>query len=266
MGIADQKQFIDAVAKAKGGPMSLFHDQLSYSDDWVAAFGACNRLAMFDMLPAMAAVPPIDSGGSCLNWLVRVGVEKGLGEGAIKRITFAEDVVENREIEDQGLPNDQVNDAREFLGCTRLDDDGVRRFINDALGRAGTGGACCQAVHDAWVPILVNQRRVPGGSLISNLAAAAHYMLARYHVCAAKAYAWQMKVIIDGYDDNKRRLIAGGDRDLKQIALTGNRPFPPDFAIRNWAYKGADDGEADRVKCNSKAIRPVIPDVNGQEL
>jgi hypothetical protein len=112
----------------------------------------------------------------------------------------------------------------------------------------------------------VNQRRLPGASLIANLAAAAHYMLARYHVCAAKAAAWQMKIVIDGYDAKKRGLIADGDRDLKKIALTGNRPFPPDFAIRNWANKGADDGEVDRLRCNSKAIRSVFPDVNGQEL
>jgi len=42
----------------------------------------------------------------------------------------------------------------------------------------------------------------------------------RYHVCAAKAAAWQMKIVIDGYDAKKRGLIADGDRDLKKIALT----------------------------------------------
>ncbi len=268
MSVADQKQFLDAVARAKGGPMTIFHDQLSYSEEWVAAFHAANRLAMFDMLPAFAATSPIDSGGSCLNWLVVVGIQKSLGEGAINRVQFAKNVVESREIEDRGLPEDQVNVAREFLGCTKLDDDGVRRAINDALNRAGAGRAgmpCCQAVGQAWSPILVQQRRVPGGSLIANLAAAAHYMLSRYHVCAAKASQFQMKIVIDGYDDKKRKLIVDGDKDLKGIALTGNRPFPPDFAIRKWAYKGADEGEADRLRCNSEAWRPVIPDVNGQE-
>jgi hypothetical protein len=146
---------------------------------------------------------------------------------------------------------------------------GFSRLINHALNTAGalnSADPCCGAVGAAWSPILVNQRRLPGASLIANLAAAAHYMLARYHVCAAKAAAWQMKIVIDGYDAKKRGLIADGDRDLKKIALTGNRPFPPDFAIRNWANKGADDGEVDRLRCNSKAIRSVFPDVNGQEL
>jgi hypothetical protein len=51
------------------------------------------------------------------------------------------------------------------------------------------------------------------------------------------------------------------------MALTpGNRSFPPDFAIRNWAYKGAADGDVDRVRCDPDAKRPTLfPDVNGSE-
>ena len=192
-----------------------------------------------------------------------------LGKGAFARVTFAISVIEYREIEDLGIPDDQVNDGREFLGCTRLDDAGVWTAINDALAKAkvlSPGGSCCGAIAKAWVPVLVEQRRVHGASLIANLAAAAHYMLSRYHVCDAKARCGQMKTVIDGYDANKRVHIATGDRDLKGVALTGNRPFPPDFAIRNWAYKGADDGEADRMRCNKDEIRPIFPNVNGQEL
>jgi hypothetical protein len=90
-------------------------------------------------------------------------------------------------------------------------------------------------------------------------------MLARYHSSAAKAWPHHLRVIIDDYDEKKRMLIAKGDQEMRGIALTGNRPFPPDFAIREWAYKGVDDGERDRARCNSKAIRSPFPDVNGQE-
>jgi hypothetical protein len=110
-----------------------------------------------------------------------------------------------------------VNDARESLGCTRLGVGWVQQIINHALNTAGalnTADPCSAAVGAAWSPILVNQRRLPGASLIANLAAAAHYMLARCRVCAAKAAAWQMKIVIDGYDAKKRGLIADGDRDL----------------------------------------------------
>lgn len=279
MSVADQKQFTDAVAHAKagfwGGSMRMM------TDDWKAALHACSRLAMPDMLQALGAIAsedrrflltdaPRNPRAVIPTHIVPSDDRmKILGPGAFARVLFATDVIEYGEIEDHGLPEDQVNDGRVFLGCTRMDEAGVREAINDALGRAratSTGGSCCEAIAKAWMPILVNQRRVPGGSLIANIAAAAHYMLSRYHVCVAKASQWQMKTVIDGYDANKRFHIATGDRDLKGVALTGNRPFPPDFGIRNWAYRGADEGEVDRLRCNSKASTPLLPDVNGQEL
>jgi len=265
MAITDQKQFTDAVAKARAkSHINFSGDPHSRSDEWIAAINACNRLAMFDMLPAIRAINQ--------NNLVDIktaaeGNQNLIGEGSVQRIKFACCVVLNLEIEDR-VPADQANDGREFLGCTRLDDGEVRQEINSALSSAGAGRAdepCCGVIQAAWLDILVPRRRLAGGSLIANLAAAAHYMLARYHVCAAKAWPHAMRTVIDEYDAKKRRLIANGDRDMKGIALTGNRPFPPDFAIRQWAYKGVDDGERDRIRCNSGAIRSPVPDVNGQE-
>jgi len=270
MSEADQQLFVDAVSHANDvsnskSPIGIRNEG---HQEWVAALKDCNRLSMPDMLSALDKVQK-DDRLKMVNTLMPRGVPgvPELGKGA-DRIMFAVCAVDNREIIDAGLPDAQVNDAREYLGCTRLEDDEVRRVINESLmrGSAGRRGEpCCGVVAAAWVDILVPQRRLPGGSLIANVAAAAHYMLSRYHVCAAKAFPWEMKTVIDGYDEKKRRLIANGDRDLKGIALTGNRPFPPDFAIRKWAYKGADDGEADRVRCNSKARRPVFPEINGQE-
>jgi hypothetical protein len=114
---------------------------------------------------------------------------------------------------------------------------------------------------------VIRRRARPNASLVSDLAAAAHYMLARYHVCAAQAAAWQMRVIINGYDDRKRWLIGRGDRELRAMALnSNNRPFPPDFALRQWAFRGVTDGEADRQRCNSLADVPwVMPVVDRLE-
>jgi hypothetical protein len=236
---------------------------------------------MFDMLPALDALAADDrrflltdaprNPRAPLPPRIQPSADRMsvLGQPAFSRLVFAVSVIEYREIEDHGVPEDQVNDGRVFLGCTRLDEPGVWRAINDALVRAraaNPAGSCCDADHDAWVPVLVQQRRAPGASLVANLAAAAHYMLSRYHVCAAKATLKDMKRVIDAYDADKRVHIATGDRDLKGVALTGNRPFPPDFGIRNWAYRGADDGEVDRLRCNPDAVRPIFPDVNGQEL
>src|SRR5262249_24032021 len=71
------------------------------------------------------------------------------------------------------------------------------------------------------------------------LAAAAHYMAARYAVCSGMATLSMMNINIAGYEDLKRAKIRAGDRELSSVALNkGSRPFPPDFAVASWAYKG----------------------------
>ncbi len=262
MGVSDQKQFTDAVAARGRGWLR---------EDWTPAIHALNRLAMFDMLPALAAISQLQRDAAERHARDVVGLN------AAKRIMFANIVVRMREIPDWSgsVPHDQINDGRQFLGCTRLDDAGVQRIIDDSLARARAAvpinpdyasEPCCGVFRYAWLRVLVPQRQAPGGSLISNLAAAAHYMLARYHVCAAKATVRQMKIVVEGYDEKKRATIAHGDPDLKSMALTANRPFPPDFAIRKWSYKGAEDGERDRLRCNAdKPVPWIAPTVNQRE-
>ena len=283
MGAEDQQRFTDAVAKANSRSIAytLLVDDTT---DWVQALYALNRLAMFDMLPALQATNFLDR-----NRLENTeGIKHVIGEGSLKRIRCARRIVELREIQDDGLPADQINDGREFLGCTRLDNDGVQKVIDEALNKARTavaGGAeplepCCGVYLHAWAGRLANhtdydpdclvakRRAYTNASLNSNMAAAAHYLLARYHVCSAKATPRQMNLVIEGYDAKKRFAIAHGDPELKTIALTpNNRPYPPDFAIRDWAKKGSADGDVDRLRCNAGASQPVLlPDVNGSEM
>lgn len=67
---------------------------------------------MLDLLPAFESMDPRD-----VIQLQTVEAQKNvIGERGAKRIWFVRTVVWGREIEDQGLPVDQVNDGREFLG------------------------------------------------------------------------------------------------------------------------------------------------------
>ena len=147
MGITDQKQFTDAVARARaGGHINFSGDPYSRSDEWVAALHACNRLAIFDMLPAIQTINQTN----LLDFLTVVEDNQNLiGQGAAQRIKFACYVVRGREIEDRGVPDDQVNDGREFLGCTRLDDGGVRQQIDSALTAHGQAGLVSHAVESS---------------------------------------------------------------------------------------------------------------------
>jgi hypothetical protein len=271
MSKADQQKFIDAVNDA---------DSAWVFKDWKPAVLALNGLSMSDMLQALSSVTEDQRG---YVWQQALFMGSSIGAAGMDRIAFGVAVVDRHEITPAGLPRDQTNDAREFLGCTRLDDAGVQFTIDSAINKAkaaiakgdrGTewatlGGApnqCCGVIRVAWVPILVNQRRAKAGaSLDANLAAAAHYMLARFHVCAAKATVGAMKTIIDGYDERKR-VAFKLHGNLNSLALTAsNPPFPVDFEIAKWAYKGADHGEADRTRCNSSTDLPTIPEVDGSE-
>lgn len=260
MGIADQKLFTDSVTALRG---KLF-------PDWDEAIGALIRLAMFDMIPAVANIDN-DSKDSLKLRL------KGVN---LNRFSFANTVATYREIGNYGLSLDDENYGRAYLGCTPLDPGEVQKTINIYLDMAKAAIAkndviyilaegntptveCCGVVGVAWNPFLVDKRREKlGNSLISNLAAAAHYMLARYHVCAALATEAQMKTIIEGYDAAKR-LSFKRDGNINTMAKTpGNPPFPVDYAISDWAFKGAADGEANRRKCNSKKTLPTVPTVD----
>jgi hypothetical protein len=80
------------------------------------------------------------------------------------------------------------------LACQFEIDAALNRARNEAPRDPDyRSDTCCGPVAYAWLEVLVPQRQMAGQSLITNKAAAAHYMLARYHVCAAKARVWQMK-------------------------------------------------------------------------
>lgn len=267
MSKADQDMFLNAMEARKKDLWG----------SWNESLGAFNRLAMFDMLPALAALSTLDRN------LLHDQIEKDFSGASLKRARFAMRVVDRRDIPNFDIPEEQVNDGREYLGCTRLTDNGVQERINTSLDsarqmiREGSNSVaqqhywadgkyqCCTIYKVAWLKVLVPLRQKSGNSLISDLAAAAHYMLCRYHVCMAMCRKGQMEEIIDSYDSKKEFYITLGNKDATWSALTGNRPFPVDFGIRRWAYQGAADGEQDRRKCNSHTSLPIIPEVNGSE-
>ncbi|MCL2384612.1 MAG: hypothetical protein FWC84_02115 [Alphaproteobacteria bacterium] len=272
MGAADQQRFLDEWKK-----LGFFFP------DTGPALKILAGLTMPDMIRALQALTSSDQGTVYSASLLH---GSAIGVPGVNRIAFAYYVVNKFEIVDLGISLDEVNDGREALGCTRLDDKGVQgeidrlmigarkgiaakdpdytRFLN---GLEGAAIGCCGAVRAAWLHAANYDRTMPRASLIANLAAAAHYLLARAEVCAAHASSGQMKIIIDGYDTKKRITISLGDVHLDSMAqVAGNPPFPPDFAVRAWAYKGADHGEADRSTCNKDASPPWIsPKVGGNE-
>jgi hypothetical protein len=124
-----------------------------------------------------------------------------------------------------------------------VDDAVVKQTIRDALAHAcGPGVSCCDRVKWAFRPLQA-QRQQPGNSLDLNLAAAEHYMFARWMVCTGRVGPFQMRLLVRGYDMKKRwdRMLGDPDRE----AVTANPVSPPDEDVRAWGLRGVTDGETD---------------------
>ena len=83
-----------------------------------------------------------------------------------------------------------------------VNDGNVRVLIAGALANAGNGDACCGHV-DVGFRDLQARRQVPGASLDMDLAAAEHYLFARFMVCRGVVGPTQMRALIVGYDIKK---------------------------------------------------------------
>ncbi len=141
-----------------------------------------------------------------------------------------------------------VNDAR------------VRQVINHAIVHAmNNGDTCCGSVRQAWRNLKAWRDEVPapGGSpnsLDLDVAAAENYMFARACVCEGFVSHAQMQTIAMGYFATK---VLG-----MQMPTSGNPQSPADPAVLRWGVMGAQEGSADRQRCNSNSEPPVWRPVN----
>ncbi|HLK82985.1 MAG TPA: hypothetical protein VKT99_16040 [Xanthobacteraceae bacterium] len=136
-----------------------------------------------------------------------------------------------------------------------VDDDRVRQIINEAIARAGSGGdICCGTIGNAW-KALKAQRDVPPkpgetpASLDLELAAAENYMFARWSVCTGTVSRFQMTQLARLYYLSK---LFG-----KKMPTSGNPQSEHDLGVEGWGVRGANEGEADRKRCNPNANPPL---------
>jgi hypothetical protein len=99
MGAIERNGFTEAVRMARS------------DGNWAAPANALSGLAMFDMLPALAAIDPP------ARDRVLTASRSALVRAAFERIEFAEDIVSSQAFTSSpyGLPEDQVEDARRYL-------------------------------------------------------------------------------------------------------------------------------------------------------
>ena len=112
----------------------------------------------------------------------------------------------------------------------------VAAIIDDAYGGSRSSTYPVDELQTAWSHVR-NQREKPGGAncCSSELAAAEHYLYARYAVANRDYSPFEMKAMIWGYGYLKYF-----------VPKTGICPKSPDTqGDRDWGYRGADDGATD---------------------
>jgi hypothetical protein len=136
-----------------------------------------------------------------------------------------------------------------------IDDDRVRKIINEAIAKASSDGdICCGGVGNAW-KALKAQRDVPPkagetpASLDLELAAAENYMFARWSVCNGSVSRFQMIQLSRLYYLSK---LFG-----KKMPTSSNPQSEHDLGVEGWGVRGANEGEADRKRCNPNANPPL---------
>jgi hypothetical protein len=135
-----------------------------------------------------------------------------------------------------------------------VNDTKVSTIIADALNNTGNSDACCGKT-ELGFRNLQAARRVPGASLDMDLAAAEHYLFARFMVCTGTVSAMQMRAFVVGYDIKKWIDRVRGNSNA--AATTGNPVSPPDRGVVRWGLQGVVDGQTDHDRCN-KAVSPPM--------
>lgn len=131
----------------------------------------------------------------------------------------------------------------------------VREIINDAIKNVSDGGdACCGKFHAAWQSLKAWRDLPPApgqtpNSLDLEYAAAENYMYARWIVCAGHARRTQMNALALGYYATK---LVG-----QKMPTSGNPQSKPDRGVLRWGNIGAQEGEADRDRCNP-GVKPPL--------
>jgi hypothetical protein len=136
-----------------------------------------------------------------------------------------------------------------------VSDQKVRLLVDQAMGRAlKEAGRCCGQVEVAFRD-LQTQRRLPGKSLDLDLAAAEHYLFARWMVCTGTISTHQMRALVIGYDAKK--LIDRLLDNPNKLQTTTNPVSPPNADVVAWGLQGVDDGIAEHDRCNKGVQAPL---------
>ena len=135
------------------------------------------------------------------------------------------------------------------------DVENVRRIVATAMdNQAKVTTNFIEVLKLAWIE-LRERRQQPGGSTDLDLAAAEHYLFARFLVASGEVREGQMETIVEVYYNKKLNDSAKGNANA--MAVTANPVSKPDKGVMNWGLLGAKHGAADHTKCRVSKRPPL---------
>jgi|HubBroStandDraft_6_1064221.scaffolds.fasta_scaffold330105_2 hypothetical protein len=124
-----------------------------------------------------------------------------------------------------------------------FDDNKVQRYINQAMAQNASYKPIDRQLEAAWSTLYAKRGKDDPDDDDRELAAAEHYMYARWQVCSGKTSAEMMRLLVLGYDPVK--LIGYHPIPLIIRKLAGHSWSRPSTDSMRWGFKGVNDGVAD---------------------
>ena len=124
--------------------------------------------------------------------------------------------------------------------------ENIRRIVDTALNdQAQFASDFIELLRRAWIQ-LSDRRCEPGRSTDLDLAAAEHYLLARYLVASGEVGEAQMSVIAEGYYGKK--FWDSAFANSSTVTVTSNPVSQLDLGVVAWGVVGAKHGAADHAR------------------
>ena len=130
-----------------------------------------------------------------------------------------------------------------------FDDSKVQAYINKAMAETSNYKPIDNQLSMAWSNLYMRREKDDPDGNDRELAAAEHYMYARWQVCTGKSSEWLMKAWTVGYDPFK--LLGYVPAVLVVRKLAGHSWSRPSTDSIKWGRRGCDAGVRDK-----KAITP----------
>jgi hypothetical protein len=131
------------------------------------------------------------------------------------------------------------------MGWWSFDDKKVKAYIDDALAQKRAYWPRAKQNQEAWLALYALRQQTDPNDDNRELAAAEHYMYARYQVSSGETDEYVMKALTVGWDYGKA-LVDTNPPILIMRKISGISWTRPSTDSIRWGWRGCHDGAIDK--------------------